>query len=463
MSPRDWSAVSVILAAVSILFAGLRLYQVKATPPPERVRKLFHLIGGVLGLPLPWIFDHLAPVLVLSAISAGAFLAMRLSIRLRHGVGQVLFGVKRESIGELCYVASIVLLFWLARGDKVLYAVPLLLLALADTAAALVGEEYGRLMLHTAGGRKSIEGAVAFFFIAFFCVHVPVLIWGGTGRLESLLIAMNLSVMVMMAEAAAWWGLDNLIVPLWGYILLRSQLHMDAFHLSLDLAFVLGLVLLIWMWRNRTTLADDTLCGAGLWGYVVWAVGGWLWFLAPLILLLSSVTTNTFRTPADQSRMFRFPVVLALIAGSIFWLVAYRQTSELAVFYPFISCFAADVAIIAMVRHKFALPDLGWPRAISTNVAKSTILVIPCVLAIDGFTVLALFDIGACIASVFAATALFYRLQPSLSSFPVDGSRWIRQASIVAVTSTLALGIHNQAAWGLGLPTHTEFVTLLLP
>lgn len=28
------------------------------------------------------------------------------------------------------------------------------------------------------GDRKSLEGVTAFFLTAFFCVHVPVLLWG---------------------------------------------------------------------------------------------------------------------------------------------------------------------------------------------------------------------------------------------------------------------------------------------
>jgi len=112
------------------------------------------------------------------------------------------------------------------------------MLALADTAAALIGERYGRTQFHSAGGPKSLEGTIAFFFTAFFCVHIPVLLWSGAGRLETLLISVNLSVMVMLAEAAAWRGLDNLIIPLWGYMLLKSQLHMNVVGLSSDLAFV---------------------------------------------------------------------------------------------------------------------------------------------------------------------------------------------------------------------------------
>jgi phytol kinase len=438
VSIQEWLGVIAVLVIVAALFGGLRLYQLTAKPEPEHVRKLFHACGGLFGLPLPWIFKGLLPVLLLGALITATFLATRFIGRLRGGVGQVLFAVKRDSIGELCYVASMVLLFWLSRGDKLLYTVPLLMLALADTAAALVGEEYGRLRIHAAGGPKSLEGSVAFFFTAFFCVHIPVLLWGGTGRAESLLIAVNLSIMVMLAEAAAWWGLDNLIVPLWGYLLLKSQIGMDAAALTSDLVFVLSLVVIMWGWRNRTTLADDTLFGAALWGYVVWSVGGWRWTLPPLLQLLSYATV-TMQVPQNHLRTFRFPVVLAQIAGSVFWLLVYRETGEPSAFFPFVSCFGANVAIIALLRHKFACPELGWHQAITANVAKGMIVVIPSVLAVDGLTWNALLDMGACLSALLAATAAFYCLQPALATFPIDDPRWIRQAVIVAAASQLAM------------------------
>jgi len=417
---------------------GLRLYQKIAHPPPELVRKLFHLVGGLFGLPLPWIFTDLKPVLLLGVIIASVFVALRFLGRLRGGIGQVLFAVKRESIGELCFITSMVLLFWLSRGDKLLYTVPLLMLALADTAAALVGEEYGKLQIRAGGGPKSIEGAIAFFFTAFFCVHVPVLLWGGTGRTESLLIAVNLSIMVMLAEAAAWWGLDNLIIPLWGYLLLKSQIDMDAAALTSDLVFVVSLGVIMGLWRNRTTLADDTLFGALLWGYVVWSVGGWRWILPPLIQLLSYATV-TVHVPQDQLRKFRFPVVLGNIAGSMFWLLVYRESGEQIFFYPFVSCFAANVAVIALVRHKFATPEVAWAQAIAINVSTGMIVAVPSILVMNGPTWKALLDLSSCLLAVLVATALFYKLQPALSSFPVDGPRWVRQAAIAAGASALAL------------------------
>jgi phytol kinase len=433
-----------LLLAVALLFGLLRVYQVRAKPAPELVRKLFHISGGAVGLVLPWLFDSIAPVLVLAALVAAAFLAMRFVHGLRHGVGQVLFGVERQTIGELCFLVSMCLLFWFARGNKLLYSVPLLMLALADTSAALIGEQYGKRPLHMSGDRKSLEGVTAFFLTAFFCVHVPVLLWGETGRLESLLIGVNSSIMVMMAEAAAWWGMDNLIIPIWGYMVLKSQLGMGVPELGSDLAFLLSLALVMRLWRDRTTLGDDALFGATLWGYVVWAVGGWRWIAAPLIQLLAYATV-TYRAPADQLRGFRFPVVLAQIAGSVVWLLIYRESGVQALFYPFVACFGANVAIIALVRHKFAVPDLPWRRALSANVAKGMLVVVPSVLVMDGVTTAGALDIAACLIAVAAATAIFYRMQPGLADFPVDARRWILQSVTVAATSTLALGIHYGA------------------
>jgi phytol kinase len=440
----------LVLVATAIVYGALRLFQVRMKPEPELVRKLFHIGGGVIGLSMPWLFDDVAPVLVLGAIVTVALVALRLVPQLRSGFGQVLFGVQRETIGELCYIASMCLLFWLTGRDKLLYSVPLLILTFADTFAALIGEQYGKLLLNMSGDRKSYEGAIAFFLTAFFCVHVPVLLWAGTPRLESLLIGVDLSILAMMAEAAAWWGLDNLIIPVWGYMLLKSLLQMSAAELAAHLAFVLSLGLVMRLWRKWTALGDDALFGATLWGYVVWAVGGWRWVLPPFIQLLLYAMI-TARTPVDRLSSFRFPVVLANIAGAFFWLLVYRQTASPAVFLPFAACFGANLAILALVGHLHEQPGASRRTAISASAGKGLLVVVPSVLVMDGFTLAALLDMAAGLLAVYAATAIFCRLQPGLADFPLDADRWRRQAAIVALASPIAFGIHYGVLRGLSL------------
>jgi phytol kinase len=454
MSIGDAIKIVLLLGLTGGLLTLLRWFQVHGRPPPEPelVRKLFHIGGGLLGLSLPWLFDSLIPVLLTSGAIAALFIAMRKVPLLRDGVGQVLLGVKRNTVGEFCYIASICLLFWLTHGNTLLYSVPLLVLALADASAALIGEQYGMLPLHKRGDRKSYEGAAAFALTTFFCVHVPVLLSGQSGRVESLLIAAGVGVMVMMAEVAAWWGIDNIIIPLWTYMLLKSLLQMDATTMSTHLAFVLALALFMRFYRRHTTLGDDALFGATLWGYVVWIVGGWQWVLPPLIQLVT-YARFTAKTPQEHLLAFGFPVVLANIVGGFLWLLIYRQTDEARMLLPFAACFGANLAIIALVRQKTATPELGARRAISGAVAMGLLVVVPTLFAFNGFALTLAVDLAFGLLALYVATALFYRVQPALSTFPVDGARWLRQAAIATATSVIALGFNYSTLSAARAPT----------
>jgi phytol kinase len=438
---NHWLVALLAFAAVVAMLGVLRAWQVLAHPEPELVRKFFHLGGGLFGLSLPLLFREIAPVLGLATATTALFVALRVVPALKEGAGQVLAGVQRKTIGEFCFVASFCLLFWLAKGDELLYGVPLLVLAVADTFAALVGAEYGKKRFRAWKGRKSVEGSAAFFLAAFFCVHVPVLLLTDTPRLESLLIAVNLALMVMMAEAAAWWGLDNLIIPLFSFALLKMFLPMDALQLAQHLAFLVSLSLFIRIWRYRTTLADDALFGVSLWGYVVWALADWRWVVPPFLVILT-YTAITRHTPHDHVRAFNFPVALANIVGGLLWLLLYRASGQADYFYPFAAAFAANLAIIALVRHRHAEPEARLTGAVLASTAKGMLLLAPSIVLVDGLALAAAVNLVACTAAVALAVAMFAAVQPSLDSYPVSTARWLRQAIITTGGSALALLPH---------------------
>src|SRR5439155_15300388 len=120
------------------------------------------------------------------------------------------------SLGEVYFPIAVAVLFVLYLQEPpeprarrlVLYCVPVLLLTLADALAALVGITYGRLKYPTADGSKSFEGSIAFFTCAFFCVHVPLLLFTDTKRAETLLVALLLAWLATLFESVAWNGLD---------------------------------------------------------------------------------------------------------------------------------------------------------------------------------------------------------------------------------------------------------------
>ena len=432
-----WLAIPAMLAGMVLLLAVLRVWQVLAHPHPELVRKLFHLGGGLLALPLPWLFSSPLPVVVLGASSFALFILLRTLPVLKAGPGQVLAAVQRNTVGEYCFILSLLVLFIWARDNPLLYGVPLLILAIADAFAALVGKEYGKLFYTVSGGGKSVEGSVAFFFAAFFCVHVPVLLFTDTPRPESLLIGINIGLMVMMAEAAAWWGLDNLIIPLFSYVLLRSFLHLDALELTQHLTFLLSLSLFIRYWRKHTTLADDGLFGVALWGYVSWAIADWHW-VVPSLILLVIYTAVTRRTPTDHLRLFNFPVALANLFGAIVWLLLFWHYQDPRIFAAYAAVYGADLSIIALVRHRRARPSTSLRHSVLWSTGKGILLLIPSILLFQGLTGAAIVSLAAAALAVFVATILFAAIQPELEHFPVDTGRWLRQSVVVSLSSLLA-------------------------
>jgi phytol kinase len=187
----------------------------------ELTRKMLHSGSGALTLSFPFVFRDLWPVLLLTGTSAGVLAAVKFVTPLRMKLGAVANRVARPTFGELYFPLSVAVVFWRAHNAHLLlFVIPILILTLADSICAIVGGRYGVTRL--ARGRKSLEGSVAFAVVAFFCVHVPLLLWTDVGRTQTLLVAVAVALSTTLLEAVASRGLDNLIVPIGSYFLLRA-------------------------------------------------------------------------------------------------------------------------------------------------------------------------------------------------------------------------------------------------
>jgi phytol kinase len=139
------------------------------------------------------------------------------------------------------------------------YVVSILVVSVADTSAALIGAAYGRHHFRGALGGKTVEGSTAFFLTSFLCVHVPLILWTDAGGPESLLIGLNLALILMLAEAVARRGTDNLLLPVLTLVLLNVFLEMPALDLIVHLLAILCLSLLGSLWRFRSVLFRDLM------------------------------------------------------------------------------------------------------------------------------------------------------------------------------------------------------------
>jgi phytol kinase len=235
------------LALLISLLVGLRLLSRRYPLSPEVLRKLFHVGGGLSTLAFPWIFPSYMPVVVLALVTIPALLALKYVRALRASFGSVLYDIRRASFGEVYFPLSICLLFMLSGHNVLLYSIPVLTLTFADTAAAAVGRRYGRLRYPTLGGYKSLEGSTAFFTAAYLCSLVPLTLALGGAPLTALFIALTLSLLMTLVEAVSFGGLDNLLIPLLGYLFLRSILVSDLGTLWLAVGIAGGAVVVAMM------------------------------------------------------------------------------------------------------------------------------------------------------------------------------------------------------------------------
>lgn len=177
MTLHDTVALAIVLACALVMLFLLRLYRKWRGADGEWIRKLAHIGTGLLSISLPWVFSSAISVYIICGASIALLLAIRYLPLIHNRLSGVLDDVARDSWGEIYFPLSVALLYYFAHGSKLLYAVPLVVLSLADTVAALTGTEYGKHGYSATGATKSMEGSIAFFSGAFFSVNVALVVF----------------------------------------------------------------------------------------------------------------------------------------------------------------------------------------------------------------------------------------------------------------------------------------------
>ncbi len=444
---NPWLGLALSLGALLGLIRALHVYRARSEHH-ELTRKLIHIGVGLITLSFPWLFDAVWPVIVWSAVVVSFLIGLRFVPRLKDHYGGVVDSVARQSLGEIYFPLSVAILFVLSGRDPLLYCVPIVILALADTAAALVGSQYGHWRYTTVeGSRKSAEGSVAFFTVAFFSVHVPLLLSGQAGRAETLLIGVILGLMVTLFEAIAWRGLDNLFIPLGGFVLLKDLLGMSVPDLALHLGILAVVALIASVRRPQTTLDDSALLSAVLGGYVIWVLGGWQWIVIPLILFLRGRPLPPVGEGGAQ-HFHHVSAVLSVAGPGLAWLFLAKTLQRADLFYPFALTFAVHLAAFEIARLKHPLTQPAALVGVLCGVKSWLMLFIPFLL-IEAFSgplsaaweraLAALPLVIVASVVVVLASVGFLLTQPRVDELPNDAPRWIRQAAWSALGSVVGL------------------------
>ncbi|WP_428240302.1 hypothetical protein [Gynuella sp.] len=433
---NPWIGILIVLTALAGAFISTRLIERFLAPDPEVLRKLIHVEMGLVTVTFPWLFDRSWPVLLLALVSVSALTLLRRGLSLTRSLRGLLHGVERTSWGEMLFPISVALVFILADGDPLLYCVPILVLALADAVAALIGVYYGQNQFTTLEGNKSVEGSVAFFIVTFLCVHVSLLLFTVTGRVECLLIGLLMGVIIMMFEALAWHGLDNLFIPLATYALLNSYLEMDVAALTLSLVVIILLGALLWLWRRHSTMDASAQMGAGLFAYAAWSIGGMYWLGIPMLFFVLTMWFARQVRRQGRGNIHNVYALLGVTGPALFWLLLDDHQGGCNPLFAYTIVFACHITMLTISHAHYQLSRLPAGIMGAAVIAGMMPVFLFCLeLTVFDLKLLQVLAVS-CLVLVLSGL-LFLRLQPQLDNCPVTPERWLRQAGIAGGVSLL--------------------------
>lgn len=383
-----WSGIAVTLGAVAAAFTLLRLWQLLTAPPPEVARKAIHVATLLIASAFPAIFDRDWPVYLVCALALAFSLALRARGPLARTLGPLAGSVSRRSYGEACVPVAVAATWWLAEGRTILFSLPVLLLAFADAAAALVGGRIGRHRYRTSEGSKSVEGSIAFALVATVVSAIVLrVLEPGIDLLPALLISLLLGCVLLLVEAVAWRGLDNLLIPIGASALLAAWLPLDAAPLAtraLMLSLAVGVALVA---RRRSTLIGEGVLATALCLFGTWtlgaAAGGAAWLAPPSVVLLSVVAREVLVGTGGRTRMHGIGPVLALAGPGFLCVLLVEHASQrfAAVLLPTsVAAHAGAFAVAALasrlhrVGRSSALASLADALLGSISIAGATAL-----------------------------------------------------------------------------------------
>jgi len=281
------------MSALVVLLIGIAELVRKSYPAfQEGTRKLVHMATGLLIAGTPYVIGSKWPLVVVAL-----FFVIFNAIALSRGWLSGLHDTLRPTLGTVFYpISFLILLLWLWEDYRVVLICSMLIMAIADALAALVGGRAVRPRVYYLGPEaKSIQGSAAMFVTSFLIVLACLWLLGpkaGTA-ISVWWMALAVAIVATVCEAISFNGSDNLTVPLGSAFILHyllSRTPQDAVLLIVGLLLSLALALVSYRigFLNASGAAASFLLGT-----IVFGVGRWT-FALPILtfFILSSLLSQ---------------------------------------------------------------------------------------------------------------------------------------------------------------------------
>jgi dolichol kinase len=345
---------------------------------PEWTRKLVHVGGGMACLAIPWLVQSAWTVFAMAAALSLLFAVGGKTRRLR-----ALHGVDRKTRGSEYYPLSIFLLYVMTRGQAWLYVSSVLVLAVADGFAALIGTRYGSVKYQVEEDQKSLEGSLAFMAIAFVAMLLPLRLMTDLPVEICALSALLVAVLVTGFEAISLYGSDNIFVPLGVCVILAKITTKPVGEIVYQACSLAGLSVFVSVLAFRTH--SFNMGGAiafCLFTYGAWALGSALWALPVLAGFLAYMLAWLLMPlPTKGQPLLKVRIVFRAILVPLDILVLGNMLAMPAFFYgPFMATLAVVLAL-TLWNHRMRAhpvrPERRPAAALGTGLLACTITVLP--------------------------------------------------------------------------------------
>lgn len=349
----EWKSMLFVLVVLGVMVGVVKLLEKKLNLKAETKRKLIHMSMGFTMLTFPYIFTNTWSVGILGGIALVAMYLLK-NTGLKKTLGTVLFDVDRKSLGEVFFILSVFFIFYLSQGDPVTYSIPILILTLADSTAALVGKSYGKNKLNENNeDAKSFEGSFMFFMVAFMCTLVPLLLFTEVGREETLVISTIIGLNVAIIEMISHTGNDNLLIPLTSYAFLATHLTLTTHDLRRNLIILAVMYVIIMIVNKIKVFSKLATVEVLVVGYLTIILYGLYAVVPPALLFLTALTLPHMRPKEKEnvydSRIIETNILIGIAICGIVAITGWKKEF----FMTYATCYSMHLILNTYIRLRY--------------------------------------------------------------------------------------------------------------
>ncbi|UCE05667.1 MAG: DUF92 domain-containing protein [bacterium] len=294
----DWIWSGILLLALAFVIGCSELIRKKLNLSIKVTRKFVHILTGILIAITPFLLQQPYPLLIIS----GVFIIVNL-IAIKMGWMPGMHATKQTSYGTVFYPISffiLILLLW--KNHRAILVMSMLIMAIADAMAAIIGENLNKPKRYQfAGEQKSVQGSAVMLITSFFITVLGLEFFSAFENISNkftpgLWIAAIVAIIATACESISYKGSDNLTVPLGTaftlhYMITHSAAQSLIFTIGVGIALFVAVISYYFRFLSTSGAVSTFLLGA-----VVFGTGKWE-FSLPILLffILSSLLSKMGR------------------------------------------------------------------------------------------------------------------------------------------------------------------------